>query len=446
VRGLRVAGALASLCAALACGGAPEPPRHLVLISLDTLRADRLGLHGYAQRTSPELDRWAERAFVFERALAPSNATIASHHALFQSRFAGAALADRDGAPTLAELLRQQGFRTVAFTGGGTMSREAGFARGFELWQEGLEDFAESVPRALRFLDEVARGDARAYLFVHGFDVHLPYDPPEPYASRFAPPGYAGPVTGPATLPLLRGVRRIFEQAHRASPPALDATDRARVSALYDAEIASMDAWLARLLARIDAADLRGDTLVAILSDHGEEFWEHGSVLHAHTLYQELLHVPLLLRVPGREARVRRIAERVSLLDVLPTLLELLEVPAPAELRGRSLVPLLDGEALPPQPLFAEGFAFDAKLQSVVDGEWKLIRELGSGRLELYDLFTDAGERNDLAARRPRERERLRALLDATLGTTVPATDPLAMPPRIEPATQERLRALGYVE
>jgi arylsulfatase A-like enzyme len=445
VRGLRVACAIAALCAAACRPGATDAPRHLVLISLDTLRADHLGLYGYARATSPDLDRWSERAFVFERALAPANATIASHHALFQSRFAGAALADRDGAPTLAELLRAQGFRTLAFTGGGTLSREAGFARGFELWDEGHEGLASSLPRALRFLDEAARGDERSYLFLHCFDVHLPYDPPEPFAGRFAA-GYQGKVRGPATLPLLRGIRRIFEQAHRATPTELDAADRAQVAALYDGEIANADVLLARLLRRLEAPDLRDDTLVVIFSDHGEEFWEHGSVLHAHTLYQELLHVPLLLRVPGREGEARRIAQRVSLLDVLPTLLELLNVPAPPKLTGRSLVPLLSGAELPPQPVFAEGFAFDAKLQAVLDGDWKLIRELRTGRLALYDLSADPAEQNDLAATRPDERERLRALLDATLGAATPDTDPLAMPQRLEPETQERLKALGYVE
>jgi len=445
VRGLRITCALALLAAAACRPGAPDAPRHLVLISLDTLRADHLGLYGYARPTSPELDRWAEEAFVFERAVAPANATIASHHALFQSRFAGAALADRDGAATLAELLRAQGFRTVAWTGGGTMSREAGFARGFELWDEGHEGLASSLPRALRFLDEAARSDGRSYLFLHCFDVHLPYDPPEPFAGRFSE-GYAGKVRGPETLPLLRGVRRIFEQAHRAAPPQLDAADRAQIAALYDGEIANTDVLLARLLRRIDAPDLRDDTLVVILSDHGEEFWEHGSVLHAHTLYQELLHVPLLLRVPGREREARRIEQRVSLLDVLPTLLELLNVPAPPSQSGRSLVPLLDGTELPPHPVFAEGFAFDAKLQAVLDGDWKLIRELQTGRLALYDLAADPGEQSDLASTHPDPRERLRTLLDGTLGTATPTTDPLAMPERIEPETQERLKALGYVE
>jgi arylsulfatase A-like enzyme len=420
-------------------------PRHLVLISLDTLRADHLGLHGYRRDTSAALDRWSRGALVFEHAIAPSNATVASHHALLQSRAAGRALRGRDTAPTLAEWLREQGFRTAAFTGGGTLSRAAGFARGFDVWDEDNPALAQGLPKALRFLDEVAQGDARSFLFLHCFDVHLPYDPPAPFDRRFASADYRGKVSGPATLPLLRGVRRIFEQAHRASPPELDAADRAAVVDLYDGEIANMDSLLAQLLHRLDAPDLRERALVVILSDHGEEFWEHGSVLHAHTLYQELLHVPLVIRAPAEAGAPQRIAQRVSLLDVVPTALELLGVPAPPGLEGRSLRPLL-ASAAAPRPVFAEGFAFDARLQAVLAGDWKAIRDLGSGKLALYDLRADPGETRDVAAEHAEEVARMRSLLNAALGAAPAPQSPMPLPERVEPATEERLRALGYID
>jgi arylsulfatase A-like enzyme len=443
MRGAIRALALASLLA-LGCGRA-HAPRNLVIVSLDTLRADHLGLYGYARATSDALDAWSRGAFVFENAVAPANATTSSHHALFQSQSAGVALAARDEGPTLATWLKEQGFTTAAFTGGGTLSRAAGFDRGFDLWDERNPDLAAIRSKAEAFLDQAARSGERFYLFAHAFDVHLPYDP-QPPLDRLFQPDYRGPVSGPATLPLLRGVRRIFEQAHRASAPALAAADRAQIEALYDGEILEADRVLLALLARLDRPDLRGDTLVVILSDHGEEFWDHGSVLHAHTLYQELLHVPLIVRVPALAQRARRIAQRVSLVDVAPTALELLALPVPSGLRGRSLVPLLRGDAMPTRPVFAEGFAFDAKLQAVIDGDWKLIRDLGAGKLALYDLAADPGERTDLAASRADERERLRALLDAELGRAHASQSPLALPAEVEPETQERLRALGYVD
>jgi choline-sulfatase len=435
---------------ALALAACAQPrddlPRHLVVISLDTLRADHLGLYGYRRETSEELDRWARGALVFERAVAPSNATVASHHALLQSRAASRALAQRDAAPTLAEWLREQGFRTAAFTGGGTLSRATGFARGFDVWDEDNPALAQGLPKALAFLDGVARDDARSFLFLHCFDVHLPYDPPSPFDRRFTRADYHGKVTGPATLPLLRGVRRIFEQAHLPEPPALDADDRAQVTALYDGEIANADALLAQLLHRLDAPDLRERAVVVILSDHGEEFWEHGSVLHAHTLYQELLHVPLVIRAPAEAGAPRRIEQRVSLLDVVPTALELLGVPAPPGIEGRSLRRLLAAAQEAPRPVFAEGFAFDARLQAVIDGEWKAIRDLGSGRVALYDLGEDPGEASDVAAARPGDVARLTGLLDAALGAAPAAQNPMPLPQQVEPATEERLRALGYVD
>jgi arylsulfatase A-like enzyme len=434
----------------LACGGADAPAspsgaRNLVLVSLDTLRADRLGLYGYERDTSPHLDAWSREAFVFERAHSAANATIGAHHAIFQSRPASVTLRER-GAPTLATLLRERGYRTAGLTDGGTMSRRMGFARGFEQFDDGNQGLAQSLPKALRFLDSVAGGDAPFYLFVHSFDVHLPYDPPAPHDTRFFPE-YEGRVRGDTTLPLLRGVRRIFEQADLAEPVELDADERRKVNALYDGEIVKTDILLARLLDRIEAGDLRDDTLVVLLSDHGEEFWEHGSVLHSHTLFQELVHVPWIVRVPGWRGEARRIPERVSMLDVLPTLLELLEVPSPATARGRSLVPLLRGEGVDPAPILAEGFPYGRKQQSVIAGRFKLIRNLVTGGVALYDLDADPAEERNIAARHPGVRIELLELLGRELPKGArPEDDPLSRPEDLDPALQQRLRELGYID
>jgi arylsulfatase A-like enzyme len=436
------------LLALLGCGGVPEPTaRNLVLISLDTLRADRLGVYGYARATSPHLDAFASEAFVFERAQSAGNATVGAHHALFQSRPASRAIARKESAPTLAGLLHRHGWRTAGFTDGGTMSRELGFARGFQRFDDGNHGLAESLPKAQAWIDEVAAGSAPFYLFLHSFDVHLPYDPPPPWDEHFGP-AYRGPVTGPSTRPLLRGIRRIFE-GHSAPPVKLTPADRERVSALYDGEIVKTDALLAPLLARLDAAPLRDDTLVVVLSDHGEEFWEHGSVLHSHTLYQELLHVPLLVRVPAWRGRAHRIAARVSMLDLLPTLLELLDLPPPRDLRGRSLVPLMrePGSVPEPAPILSEGYPFGLNKQSLLAGRFKLIRTLPTGRVELYDLEADPAEQHDLAGARPALRRRMLAVLERELPVAVAAPeDPLARPEQLDPDTRRRLQELGYID
>ena len=436
--------ALAALVGA-GCHEPPPVPRNLVLVSLDTLRADHLGLYGYPKRTSPELDRWAEHAFVFENAVSASNYTLAAHHALFQSKTATVARDARDTGLTLAEMLKAQGFATAGFTGGGMMTKLSGFERGFDRWDEGHELLEDTLPGALAYLDDPARRDSRFYLFVHCLDVHLPYDPPPPYDSMFDP-DYHGTITGPQTRNLL-GMRKMFEGRQSYGRHHYDDTDKDKVRALYDGEIARMDEVLATLLARLEERDLRDDTLVVVLADHGEEFWDHGSVLHAHTVYQELLHVPLLMRVPALEKRSHRIGQRVSLVDVVPTLLELLALPAPPGLQGRSLVPLLRGEPGTPHPLFAEGYASHAKLQSVIDGDLKLIRNIDTHAVSLYDLAADPGEKNDVAANRPADVERMQALLDSTLGTSRSVVqDPMGLPKDVDTKTQDQLRHLGYID
>jgi arylsulfatase A-like enzyme len=448
LRSVAIASGAVLLLLATACAPPlPDPTaRNLVIVSLDTLRADRLGTYGYGRETSPKLDAWARKAFVFGRATSAGNATVGAHHAIFQSRVASRAIVRGSRAPTLAQILRQRGYRTAGYTDGGTMARALGFARGFEHFDDHNRGLATSLPKALPWLERVAAGDAPFYLFVHTFDVHLPYDPPAPYDTRFDPE-YTGPVTGKRTLPLLRGVRRIFEQANREEPVRIAAAGRRKIEALYDGEIAKTDDLLAKLLERIDAPDLRDDTLVVVLSDHGEEFWDHGSVLHSHTLYQELLHVPLLIRVPAWRDRARRIDARISMLDVLPTLLELLGVPAPEGIRGRSLLPLMRGEALPEVPILSEGYPFGQNLQSVTLGDWKLIRSLPTGKVELYDLKNDPLEQRDLSRARPHQRGRLLAVLDGQL-----AAHPVVSPEQIRSfdtlpeETRQRLRELGYID
>jgi arylsulfatase A-like enzyme/uncharacterized membrane protein YozB (DUF420 family) len=424
-------------------GAAVPMARNLVLISLDTLRADRLGVYGHDRDTSPRLAAFAREAFVFERAISAGNSTAGAHHALFQSRVASQAIREAH-APTLAEILRQHGFRTAAFTDGGTMSRALGFARGFEHFDDGNRGLADSLPKAAYWLDELAPRGERLYLFVHSFETHLPYDPAPPYDTFN--PGYRGNVTGDVTLPLLRGLRALATDGG-ASPDPTGPEDRRQVQALYDGEILEADTLLSALLAHLEKPPLRDGTLVVIVSDHGEEFWDHGSVLHSHTLYEELLHVPLMLRVPAWRDRARRIPERVSMLDVLPTLLELLGVPAPASLRGSSLLPRLRGEALPAEPIVSEGYPYGRALQSVSADGFKLIRSLATGETELYDLGADPGEQTDLAQARPEVRDRLAAFLDGQLGSRpIDAEDPLERPEALPEDTRQRLRELGYIE
>lgn len=441
--------ALALTGAATGCGrDAPEPqrPHNLVLISLDTLRADRLGLYGHERDTSPRLDRWAEDAIVFTRALSPSNETIAAHHSIFQSELPVTAMTP-GRRQTLAAMLQRRGYRTVAFTDGGPMSPKFAFGAGFQGFDSANGGLRHVLPRALAWIDLAAAQPEPFYAFIHTFDIHLPYDPPPPYDTMFYA-DYAGEVTGAETRSLMRRVRGIFEWENNTDPFDIAEDDRRKIDALYDGGIAYADDQLQLLLDRLDRDDLRDETMVVIFSDHGEEFWDHGSVLHAHTLYQEILHVPFLVRLPGIAGR--SVVERVSLIDTVPTIMEALEHPVAPALKGASLMPLIRGEEVAERAIVSQGVVAGTKLQSVVSGSFKLIRSdhLEGQPFELYDLDRDPHELEDLSERLPDVAVRLSAMLDRVLAAVDDGVEhPFdRLPEDLDEETLERLRSLGYVD
>ncbi|MGY8804928.1 MAG: sulfatase-like hydrolase/transferase, partial [bacterium] len=203
---------------------ASTQPMNLVMIGLDTLRADHVGLYGYERPTTPNLDRFAEASVVFERTYSQASSTRPSHQSMFQSRPPSAAAANY---LALAEVLLENGFRTAAFTGGGNISSRLGFARGFERYEERDTGLAGTLPMAAAWLRE--HRDERFFLFLHTYDIHLPYDPPEPYASMFSE-NYEGVVTGAETRSLLRRVREL--DGFEGKSFDLETNDRERVVAL----------------------------------------------------------------------------------------------------------------------------------------------------------------------------------------------------------------------
>lgn len=406
--------------------------RNLILVCLDTLRADHMGVYGYARDTTPKLDAFARNAAVFERAYANASSTRPSHQALFQSR--PASLARPDG-KAFAEVLAASGFRTAAFTGGGNISSRLGFDRGFEIYRESDAGLAGSIPKAASWLRE--HRDERFFLFLHTYDVHLPYDPPEPFASMFGAP-YEGRVRGDNSRQLLRASRGLDQNEPGAV--AFDEADKARIVALYDGGIRYTDDQLGHLFNLVRELELERDTLLVFFSDHGEEFWEHGSVIHSHALYRELLHVPLLVSGPGIPAT--RIPETVSLMDLSPTLLDWLGIASPAAFEGTSFAGWVRGDAREHRVVIGE----QRKLKSWTQHPWKLILNEPPTAPELYDIASDPFERNDVAAEQPEVVERLTARLEARLAGHLDA-EVLELEPGIDdPEHLERLRALGYIE
>jgi arylsulfatase A-like enzyme len=426
---------LVALLGAAGCRRAPVRRPNILILVLDTLRADHLGLYGYGLPTSPTLDSLAATSIVFDHAIAQAGATVASHQSFFHSRLPSEVKAD---SPTLAELLCAGGYQTAGFTDGGFVSRSFGFARGFEHWQEFGGGLRQSLPPLERWLREKAK--APWYVFLHTYDIHLPYAPPPPYDTMFFR-DYDGPVAPENTKEICRKIRRLYEYAGFKGEVHLTAADRRKMASLYDGGIRFTDELVGRLLHILESQGHLDDTVLVILSDHGEEFWDHGSVLHGHTVYQELLHVPLIVRLPGGRGGGHRVPEVVRLLDLAPTLLELAGVRSPPTFQGQSLTPELRGRLSSDRPAVSEM----GSLKSRIEMPWKLIVDAKKPQPALFDLVRDPHEQDNLAEEQPQRVATLAAALRRALPGELQEV-PILPDQDVPPEVRERLRQLGYVE
>jgi arylsulfatase A-like enzyme len=421
---------LASAAASARAAPSSPSPRNLILVSVDTLRADRLGCYGNRRPTSPAIDRIAAEGIVFDDASAPSPWTKPSHASLFTGRYPSAHGAGtmsgelRADVPHLAEWLARRGYETVAVVNS-LLLRQHGLERGFARL-----DYVPFVQGERRSSPVTERATARLgerdttkplFLFVHYMDVHSDYASLPRYESLFARP-YDGFADG-TTQQLYRHALDRFE---------LGARDVEHLIDLYDAGIRQVDDQIDRLLRFLDERGMLDSSLLVLLSDHGEEFLEHGGVLHGHSQYQELVRVPLVLRGAGLPRGVR-IPEPVSLLDVLPTVLALLGVPAPAPLDGIDLQPLWTSpeRALPPRLLFYEadvtfpppapGIVPAGTHRAVREGRFKFHYDLAARRAGLFDLSADPREQVDRIDAEPQKArelsERLRSFLERGRGS-----------------------------
>jgi arylsulfatase A-like enzyme len=445
---------LAALGRGLCIAPPPSGP-NVLLISVDTLRADHLGAYGHTLPTSPVVDgRLAAKGVTFEDVLSQSPKTTPSHMTMLTSLYPcmhgvtmwedtgpGAVLSPR--VRTLAEVLRNAGWKTAAFTAGGPMDASRGFDRGFDVYKHGSQ-----LPRAVKWLDANA-GRGRFFLFFHTYEVHDPYAPGEKLRAEFVRDD-AGP--------LVEAVRKIrsgvggWEQAHKLFWAAVDKNDPGSVATLqrlYDAGIRGMDrGTLTQLLDALDRLGVADDTLVVFTSDHGEAFGEHGNFLHD-DLYAGTLHVPLILRWPGGLPAGRRVPGRARLLDLAPTILDLLHLPAPPQTQGLSLAPLARGGTGPlPDVVPSEhGPPLAPVTTSLRRDDHALLR---TGETELlFDLDSDPGERQNVLSMQPAVGTAMRDALAtwrAACATLHARYGPIGAGVAPAPETVRQLRALGYVE
>lgn len=442
-------------------GGATASPRSVILISIDSLRADHLGCYGYRPPTSPRIDAFAAQGVRFTRAWATSPWTLPSHASMFTGLYpdthglAEESVSLKPGAATLAGHLRAAGFRTSAVVCAPLLRKDFGLDEGFELYDDELigDSFIEArtekvgpavTEKALTLLD---RMEGRPFfMFLHYWDVHYDYNPPAALTEIFDP-GYGGALDG------------IDIYNRKDIAPGMDPRDLQHLLALYDAEIRYTDDAIGALLDGLSARGLADTTLVVITSDHGEEFLEHGGKGHTHTCYEESVRIPLLMRVPWLDAAQPVIDEPASLIDLAPTILELLGVQsAGAFFQGKSLVPTMrDGTPLKRKFLMTQTVRgkhamHGARLiwTSLIGRDsLKLHQFLSASEasaLELYDLAQDPLEQLDLSNQRVEPRNQLGGMLRGLqqrhmqrrqiLGATVPRKE--------DSRLTETLKGLGY--
>lgn len=455
-RGARRWGAVAAL--ALLAGCAPPPDlsgaaagRNVILVSLDTVRADHLNSYGYdVHTTSPTLDALLARGVRFERAMAPRAMTWPSLGSVLTGLYPSAhglilnGYKFRRGFPTLPVILQGAGYQTGAFLSNMCQARHQGLDRRY--CSRSID--GRLLGEALGWLDE--RDPGRPFLlWVHYFAAHPPYRNGSGLVGRMDP-GYSGVIR-----PKAHALDRIMIDG----TPLADA-DLRHLNALYDASILRTDQRIALLLEGLRKRRLLDDSIVVFLSDHGEDLFEHhGYLYHACSVYQSGLHVPLGFVAPGLIPEREAVSPPVELVDVTPTLLDLLGIATPGPLHGRSLVPMLEDprRASRPRPAFSE--FNDTRLRTVFDGSWTLIDNPDEhlprcfkqapddlypiAPVELYDLDSDRGEQRNVAAEHPEQVQRLRSLIARRFASL----DADSAPERqeIPDDLRRRLEALGYV-
>jgi arylsulfatase A-like enzyme len=413
-------------------------PTSVLLVLVDTLRADRLGCYGGRRAATPAIDRLAQRGTLFESAFSQANWTLPSVATLFSGLYPSAHGVREErkrlaSDPShLAPLMLRNGYLTVGFHAGGYLSERFGFAEGFDLYRV-WKGFSE-IGRAAAWLERY--GDAPFFLFLHTYDVHAPYGSvPEAF--------WRTHLGGTRVDPdLVRSKpAQLFRQGGGSEPSE---NDLEVLSKLYDGEVGFVDAQLGRLLEEIERMGLDDDLLVVLTSDHGEEFGEHGQLEHGtRNLYDEVARVPLILTGPGVAAG-RRVDEPVQVADLLPTLAALLDLAGvePDRLDGVSLAGLLAagaaGAPANPRRALTEGRGSRA-LRSL---EWTLIED-PRREPQLFDRRADPGERDDLALSRPDVVESQRASLSSLLGGP---RETRSEDSEIDERLRRELRALGYLD
>lgn len=429
-----------------------RPGYNIILISLDTLRADRLGIYGYAKNTSPAIDDFAKKSILFENAFSNSNWTLPSHMSIMTSLYPSehSVLTENQKLPskkiTLAEILKANGYSTAAFTGGYLVSKIFGFDRGFDVYKEEYKSRIENNGQGWR-LKHIAKDiffwlnkhdKDKFFLFIHCYDTHEPFiahshltefdqdydgklkalDSHENFISSDIYQKFRPLITGPLNINIFY-MDIINEDKIQLEKPDLD-----YIRSLYDNEVRFVDHYFPKLIDKLQTLSLLEKTIIIITSDHGEELLERGKIQHGKTYYDELIRVPLIIYIPDKKGPInnQKLAQGI---DIAPTILDILNLPPEPSFQGISLF-----------PIGAKGSSFiigQSKFLSTIRTEQKKLI-YSKGHMELYDLGKDPEESQNIIRSDPNTAEELRKKLFDTLNLI-----------DLDEKMKEKLKSLGYI-
>jgi arylsulfatase A-like enzyme len=425
--------------------GKSRPP-NVLLISLDACRADHLGSYGYERDTSPFLDELADRGTRFSNAFINTLGTAPSHTTMLSStyqewhqvdykpsmkrkRARRRRVADRvpRDVTMVQQVLRDHGYTTLAATAGGNFGVGHGFDRGFDTFNGRSRDVTAVVDKMIQLIERDGDSGKPIFAVLHTYEIHSPYDPPEAYRTIFGTFDSDFEPTSRALLDVMADPER-----------SLSSPDFQKAIALYDGEIRYTDDTLRTFFDHLDEIGFLDDALVIVTSDHGEEFGDHGGVLHQGFLYDELMKIPLILSGRGIGSRVDE--RLVSTIDIAPTVLDYIGVPIPETMMGHSLLDRAsrsrDGDAV-----FAQ---YGPRRYAIRTEQWKLIDNTASGFIELFDMVNDPGEQENLARGRPDIVEELAQRVEA-FKARHRAPKRKSSKQELDPEEIKHLKALGYL-
>ena len=442
------------IVATIAPSAGPDRSRlNIIVITVDALRADHLGVYGYSRPTSPSIDAFAKEAVVVSDGISQAPYTKASIASLLTGLYPTAHKTyttnvtlgqlmttgvGKSSVPstdvlgpelqTLPEALHDAGFETFALTSNPYLISDFGFAQGFEHFRF-LSEHRDTASARFVLAEAIKALDGRSkrpfFLWVHLMEPHSPYTPPEPYRSMFPPLAPPRPID-PSVIPARMQIG--------------DSRDLNLYQARYDGEVRTADAAIGGFFEELRRRRLWNRTLIVVTADHGESFMEHGVLEHNTWLYDELVHVPLLIRIPG--VTPRRVRMQLQLVDLYPTLARVARAKVPDGLHGRDRLLELQGRAAADSYAYSELVGVRFSIRTL---EWKYISSLQGGR-QLFDLRVDPREQNNLARQQPKRVEQLERELRRVVAMAVKSGEGVSgQSTLVAPEVLRQLRSLGYI-